>query len=177
MRKIWPSEDNCSKHVRISHNSPSLCEIRTTPSPCAKLAQHLLLVRNSHSSPCNQTTSKDVFPEDERLNFWFLGVKEARITLNGQYMFSFVLFSVSCNLCMPYWIRDQEGRLVRIENPQDTELDICVNIMDPPPEDQNSQHGQGGIWRPSMLVLIMALIHDHVWGDFMSKNPEEAMDF
>ncbi|RVW71713.1 hypothetical protein CK203_057108 [Vitis vinifera] len=49
----------------------------------------------------------------------------------------------SCNLCMPYWIRDQEGRLVRIENPQDTELDICVNIMDPPQEDQNSQHGQG----------------------------------
>ncbi|RVW88791.1 Retrovirus-related Pol polyprotein from transposon 17.6 [Vitis vinifera] len=49
----------------------------------------------------------------------------------------------NCNLCMPYWIRDQEGRLVRIENPQDTELDICVNIMDPPPEDQNSQQGQG----------------------------------
>ena len=47
----------------------------------------------------------------------------------------FVLFQVSSNLCMPYWIRDQEGRLVRIENPQDTELDICVNIMDPPPED------------------------------------------
>ena len=44
---------------------------------------------------------------------------------------------------MPYWIRDQEGRLVRIENPQDTELDIYVNIMDPPQEDQNSQHGQG----------------------------------
>ncbi|RVW33536.1 Retrovirus-related Pol polyprotein from transposon opus [Vitis vinifera] len=44
---------------------------------------------------------------------------------------------------MPYWIRDQEGRLVRIENPQDTELDICVNIMDPPQEDQNSQHIQG----------------------------------
>ncbi|RVW64077.1 hypothetical protein CK203_051112 [Vitis vinifera] len=43
---------------------------------------------------------------------------------------------------MPYWIWDQEGRLVRIENPQDTELDICVNIMDPPQEDQNSQHGQ-----------------------------------
>ena len=44
---------------------------------------------------------------------------------------------------MPYWIRDQEGRLVRIENPQDTELNICVNIMDPPQEDQNSQHDQG----------------------------------
>ena len=26
----------------------------------------------------SQTTSEDVFPEDERLNFWFLGVKEAR---------------------------------------------------------------------------------------------------
>ncbi|KAL6347293.1 hypothetical protein AAG906_013729 [Vitis piasezkii] len=44
-----------------------------------------------------------------------------------------ISYHVSSNLCMPYWIRDQEGRLVRIENPQDTELDICVNIMDPPP--------------------------------------------
>ena len=26
----------------------------------------------------SQTTSEDVFLEDERLNFWFLGVKEAR---------------------------------------------------------------------------------------------------
>ena len=26
----------------------------------------------------SQTTSEDVFPEDERLNLWFLGVKEAR---------------------------------------------------------------------------------------------------
>ncbi|RVW19575.1 hypothetical protein CK203_115103 [Vitis vinifera] len=33
-----------------------------------------------------------------------------------------------------------------------------------------------GIWRPSMLVLIMALIHGS-WGDFMSKNPKEATDF
>ncbi|RVW90420.1 hypothetical protein CK203_045782 [Vitis vinifera] len=37
----------------------------------------------------------------------------------------------SSDLCMPYWIRDQEGRLVWIENPQDTELDICVNINGP----------------------------------------------
>ena len=36
------------------------------------------------------------------------------------------------------------GKISKIENPQDTELDICVNIMDPPPEDQNSQQGQGG---------------------------------
>ena len=26
----------------------------------------------------SQTTSEDVFPEDERLNLWFLGVREAR---------------------------------------------------------------------------------------------------
>ncbi|RVW19533.1 hypothetical protein CK203_113482 [Vitis vinifera] len=49
-----------------------------------------------------------------------------------------VAFAVKSNMG-----KDEEGRLVRIENPQDTELDICVNIMDPPPEDQNSQQGQG----------------------------------
>ncbi|WJZ89311.1 hypothetical protein VitviT2T_008537 [Vitis vinifera] len=63
----------------------------------------------------------------------------------------------SCNLCMPYWIRDQEGRLVRIENPQDTELDICVNIMDPPQEDQNSQHGQGG--NPNAYLSMRDRMH------------------
>ncbi|RVW33146.1 hypothetical protein CK203_094845 [Vitis vinifera] len=200
--------------------APSLCEIRTTPSACAKF--------RTTPSPCAkfapahacQTTSKDVFPEDERLNFWFLGVKEARITLNGQYM-------VSCNLCMPYWIRDQEGRLVRIENPQDTELDICVNIMDPPQEDQNSQHGQGADYKAHIVPLLpnfhgmesenpyahikefeevygghqcfphhgfdtwllvsyfydgmsssmKQILETMCGGDFMSKNPEEAMDF
>ncbi|RVW64396.1 hypothetical protein CK203_062528 [Vitis vinifera] len=64
---------------------------------------------------------------------------------------------VSSNLCMPYWIRDQEGRLVRIENPQDTELDICVNIMDPPQEDQNSQQGQGG--NPNAYLSMRDRMH------------------
>ncbi|RVW92703.1 hypothetical protein CK203_041621 [Vitis vinifera] len=58
---------------------------------------------------------------------------------------------------MPDWIRDQEGRLVRIENPQDTELDICVNIMDPPPEDQNSQQGQGG--NPNAYLSMRDRMH------------------
>ncbi|KAJ9693901.1 hypothetical protein PVL29_009729 [Vitis rotundifolia] len=44
---------------------------------------------------------------------------------------------------MPYWIRDTDGRLVKIKTPQETELELCLNIMDVPPEDQNSQHGQG----------------------------------
>ena len=62
---------------------------------------------------------------------------------------------------MPYWIRDQEGRLVRIENPQDTELDICVNIMDPPPEDQNSQQGQGG--NPNAYLSMRDRMHPLVF--------------
>ncbi|RVW20136.1 RNA-directed DNA polymerase-like [Vitis vinifera] len=94
MRKIWPSEANCS---RLYEN----------------FAQHL---QNSHSTCV-----------------------------------------VSSNLCMPYWIRDQEGRLVRIENPQDTELDICVNIMDPPQEDQNSQHGQGS--NPNAYLSMRDRMH------------------
>ncbi|KAL6342768.1 hypothetical protein AAG906_016602 [Vitis piasezkii] len=58
-----------------------------------------------------------------------------------------------CNLCMPYWIRDQEERLVRIENPQDTSW-ISVNIMDPPLEDQNSQQGQGVGYKASYCALL-----------------------
>ena len=38
MRKIWPSEDNCSRLVRNSHNT-------------LKFAQHLQVVRNSHNTP------------------------------------------------------------------------------------------------------------------------------
>ncbi|RVW34974.1 hypothetical protein CK203_092513 [Vitis vinifera] len=47
------------------------------------------------------------------------------------------------NPCMPYWIRDQEGRLVRIETPRATELEIILEVMENQPEDQHSQHGQG----------------------------------
>ena len=32
----------------------------------------------------SQTTFEDVFPEDERLNFWFLGVKEARCKVQNK---------------------------------------------------------------------------------------------
>ncbi|KAL6324430.1 hypothetical protein AAG906_013034 [Vitis piasezkii] len=73
-----------------------------------------------------QTPSKDDFSEDEWLSFTFLRVMEAS----------------NLELCMPYWIRDIEGRLVKIETPQETELEVCLNIMDCPPEDQHSQHGQ-----------------------------------
>ena len=43
---------------------------------------------------------------------------------------------------MPYWIRDNEERLVKIKNPHETELELCVNVMEATPEDQHSQHAQ-----------------------------------
>ncbi|RVX06567.1 hypothetical protein CK203_029501 [Vitis vinifera] len=54
-------------------------------------------------------------------------------------------FPGKLNPCMPYWIRDQEGRLVRIETPRATELEIILEVMENQPEDQHSQHGQGMI--------------------------------
>ena len=41
---------------------------------------------------------------------------------------------------MSYWIRDNEGRLVKIKTPHETELELCVNVMEATPEDQHSQH-------------------------------------
>ncbi|KAL6323298.1 hypothetical protein AAG906_029305 [Vitis piasezkii] len=78
--------------------------------------------------------------------------------------FCFILFRY-CNLCMPYWIRDQEGRLVRIENPQDTSW-ISVTIMDPPPEDQSSQQGQGGNPNTPHIVPLLPTFHG-----MESENP------
>ncbi|RVW23642.1 Retrovirus-related Pol polyprotein from transposon 17.6 [Vitis vinifera] len=142
-------------------------------------------------------------------------------------MTSKIMSQVVVTCACPIGIRDQEGRLVRIENPQDTELDICVNIMDPPPEDQNSQQGQGVGYKTHIVPLLPTFHgmesenpYSHIkefeevygainacphhgfdtWllvsyfydgmsssmkqiletmcgGDFMSKNPEEAMDF
>ncbi|RVW24921.1 hypothetical protein CK203_079523 [Vitis vinifera] len=63
-RKIWPSEDNCSRCANGVRNSHTPLAVR-------------IGVRNSHT-PLSQTTSEDVFSEDERLKFWFLGVMEAR---------------------------------------------------------------------------------------------------
>ena len=43
---------------------------------------------------------------------------------------------------MLYWIRDSEGRLVKIEIPHETKLELCVNVMEATLEDQHSQHAQ-----------------------------------
>ncbi|RVW39396.1 hypothetical protein CK203_099488 [Vitis vinifera] len=62
MRKIWPSEDNCSRLVRNSHNTLKFAQhfqlvrnshnTRTTPSACAKLVQNLhntFKIRTAHA--------------------------------------------------------------------------------------------------------------------------------
>ncbi|RVW12799.1 hypothetical protein CK203_110409 [Vitis vinifera] len=41
---------------------------------------------------------------------------------------------------MPCWIRDSEGRLVKIENPHETELELSVKVMKATPKDQHNQH-------------------------------------
>ena len=41
---------------------------------------------------------------------------------------------------MPYWIRDSEGRLVKMKNPHETKLELEVEVMEAIPEDQHSQH-------------------------------------
>ena len=59
MRKIWPSEDNCTMHVRISHNQPCICEFRTTNQACANFAPaHASLVRNLL---CSADSTLDLF--------------------------------------------------------------------------------------------------------------------
>ena len=59
IRKIWPSEDNCSRLVRNSHNTFSLCEA------CAKLAQHSHNIRTAHAwckfSSVFADSTRDIF--------------------------------------------------------------------------------------------------------------------
>ena len=41
---------------------------------------------------------------------------------------------------MPYWIRDNEGRVVKIKNPHETKLELSAKVMETILEDQHSQH-------------------------------------
>ncbi|KAL6324694.1 hypothetical protein AAG906_015277 [Vitis piasezkii] len=41
---------------------------------------------------------------------------------------------------MPYWIRGSEGRLVKIKNPHEIELELSAKVMEATLEDQHSQH-------------------------------------
>ncbi|KAL6315683.1 hypothetical protein AAG906_005774 [Vitis piasezkii] len=110
-------------------------------------------------------------------------------------------------LCMPKWIRDCGGRLVKLETPHNKELEVILNIMETTPEDQHSHHDHQDnpnefrsmrdrmhpprMSAPSCIVPLQSsyyfydgmsssmkqLLKIMCGGDFMSKNPEEAMDF
>ncbi|RVW47810.1 hypothetical protein CK203_100285 [Vitis vinifera] len=124
-------------------------------------------------------------------------------------------------LCMPKWIRDSGGRLVKLETPHNKELEVILNIMETTPEDQHSHHDHQDnpnefrsmrdrmhpprmsapscivppteqlVIRPHIVPLLpngnyfydgmsssmKQLLETMCGGDFMSKNPEEAMDF
>ena len=63
---------------------------------------------------------------------------------------------------MLYWIRDSEERLVKIKNPHETKLELCVNIMEATPEDQQSQHA------PEENINTYRLMRDHMHPPRMS---------
>ncbi|KAL6325915.1 hypothetical protein AAG906_038406 [Vitis piasezkii] len=56
-------------------------------------------------------------------------------------------------LCMPNWIQDSGGRLIKHETPQNKELELSLNIMETTPEDQHSHHEQLVI-RPHIVPLL-----------------------
>ncbi|RVW12686.1 hypothetical protein CK203_113897 [Vitis vinifera] len=100
---------------------------------------------------------------------------------------------------MPKWIRDSGGRLVKLETPHNKELELSLNIMETTPEDQHSHHGHQDnpnefrsmrdrmhptsyectiiYFYDGMSSSMKQLLETMCGGDFMSKNPEEAMDF
>ena len=43
---------------------------------------------------------------------------------------------------MPNWIRNSGGRLVKCDTPHNKELELSLNIMEAPPEDQHSHQGR-----------------------------------
>ena len=67
MRKIWPSEDNCSRLVRNSHTPSAVrmvCETRTPPQlceRCAKLAHHSHTPLRGANFPLFLPTPHDIF--------------------------------------------------------------------------------------------------------------------
>ncbi|RVW20263.1 hypothetical protein CK203_114169 [Vitis vinifera] len=56
-------------------------------------------------------------------------------------------------MCMPKWIRDSGGRLVKCDTPQRRELEVILNIMEATPEDQHS-HQEQLVIRPYLVPLL-----------------------
>ncbi|RVW80070.1 hypothetical protein CK203_052398 [Vitis vinifera] len=80
------------------------------------------------------------------------------------------------NPCMPYWIRDQEGRLVWIEIPRATELEIILEVMENQPEDQHSQHGQEN--DPNLYRSMRGRMHPlRMSGTILHHSSYKAIDY
>ncbi|KAL6321359.1 hypothetical protein AAG906_016414 [Vitis piasezkii] len=100
-------------------------------APCAKFHKPC-------KNPPVQTTFEDVFSEDKWLGFSFLGMKEDYLewpTLDKLFGLPGDPLVISCEP-----LKDNDGRLVKIETPHETELELCVNIMEATPEDQHTIH-------------------------------------
>nr|CAN78529.1 hypothetical protein VITISV_043798 [Vitis vinifera] len=141
--------------------------------------------------------------ENQRRNLTFINFTSYLSTCETFASSSFNLRKCYCYLCMPYWIQDSGGRLVKIENPHETELDLCLNIMEPTLEDQHTKENEKfyECWERYMEAInacphhgfdtwllasyfyggmsssMKQLLETMCGGDFMSKNLEEAMDF
>ena len=85
MRKIWPSEDNCTKQVRISHSSPSKCEFHTTSHASANFAPPAMQVRISHQPMCLWCEISSVLPTPHEIfSFVFFDVNSFLIPVISQ---------------------------------------------------------------------------------------------
>ncbi|RVW69076.1 hypothetical protein CK203_063724 [Vitis vinifera] len=156
-KKLWPFEGNCAKLKRnFALTFPDAkifaltfpdAKIFTPTFPNAKIfAAHFPTAKifaltfsdaKFFASPFSnakiQATSEDVFSEDEWLDFWSLG-------RNGA----------------------SEGRLVKIKNPHETELELEVEVMEAIPEDQHSQHA------PTENLNAYRSMRDHMYPPCMS---------
>ncbi|KAL6332118.1 hypothetical protein AAG906_020800 [Vitis piasezkii] len=151
------SQPSCS----LRNFAAVLCALKFSEYICCLNPNSLLVIHQLDDSlVVKQEYRQPLTPGDFLSSTFYLtrlGMNQnGAVAGDVSLLFCFLLLRY-CNLCMPYWIRDQEGRLVRIENPQDTELDICVNIMDPPLEDQNSQQGQVG--NPNAYLSMRDRMH------------------
>nr|CAN60680.1 hypothetical protein VITISV_033696 [Vitis vinifera] len=65
--------------------------------------------------------------------------------------------SLPGKLCMPKWIRDCGGRLVKLETPHNKELEVILNIMETTPEDQHSHHDHQD--NPNEFISMRGRMH------------------
>ncbi|KAL6326200.1 hypothetical protein AAG906_001595 [Vitis piasezkii] len=123
MRKIWPSEANCSRLCENFARHKVLCEIRITPSKFAQPMRFLkvwMLCDGLDAIPWK-------FLPPEVISYELL---------EGE-----VFNSKFCINPLEPISNDSGGRLVKLETPHNKELELTLNIMEATPEDQHSHHG------------------------------------